>query len=143
MELSVPGTVPAVAMSCGIHGDPALLVEAARRLRLGIERGVYRSQPPGEYAMFGLARLLDAIAFSMQSDGGVHHTVVAGTTEIAHHVLTYLHPTPDQRRQESDRGPEPSGRERVRSSPSHALLPRISCRPTLREACYASRRRAS
>jgi hypothetical protein len=77
----------------GIHGDPALLVEAARRLRLGIEMGVYRSHPPGEYAMLGLARLLDAVAFSIHIDGAVHHTVVAGATEIAHQVLAYLLPT--------------------------------------------------
>jgi hypothetical protein len=79
--------------SWGIHGDPALLVEAARRLRLGIEMGVYRSHPPGEYAMFGVARLLDAVAFSMHIDGAVHPTVVSGAMEIAHHVLTYLLPT--------------------------------------------------
>ena len=80
------------APSWGIHGDPALLVAAAQRLRLGIEQGFYRSHPPGEYAMFGLARLLDAIAFSMHIDGAVHHTVVSGATEVAHHVLTYLLP---------------------------------------------------
>lgn len=79
--------------SWGIHGDPAMLVEAARRLRLGIDMGVYRSHPPGEYAMFGLARLLDAIAFSIHIDGAVHHTVVSGATEVAHHVLAYLLPT--------------------------------------------------
>jgi len=83
-----------------IHGDPALLVEAARKLRRGIEVGVYRSHPPGEYAMLGLARLLDAVAFSMHVDGAVHHTVVSGATEIAHHVLRYLLPTvpADERR---------------------------------------------
>jgi hypothetical protein len=43
--------------------------------------------------MFGLARLLDAVAFSMHIDGAVHHTVVSGATEVAHHVLTYLLPT--------------------------------------------------
>lgn len=81
------------ASSWGIHGDPALLVEAARKLRLGIEMGVYRAHPPGEFAMMGLARLLDAVAFSMHIDGAVHHTVVSGATEIAHHVLRYLLPT--------------------------------------------------
>jgi len=59
----------------------------------GIEVGVDRSHPPGEYAMFGMARLLDAIAFSMYVDGAVHHTVVSSATEIAHHVLDYLLPT--------------------------------------------------
>jgi hypothetical protein len=79
----------------GVHGDPALLVDAARKLRLGIEIGVYRSHPPGEYAMFGLARLLDAIAFSMHIDGAVHPATVSGATEIARHVLRYLLPTVD------------------------------------------------
>jgi hypothetical protein len=77
----------------GIQGDPALLVEAARKLRLGIEIGVYRSHPPGEYAMLSLARLLDAIAFSIHIDGAVDHTVVSGATEIGRHVLHYLLPT--------------------------------------------------
>lgn len=84
---------PPVTGSWGLHGDPALLVEAARRLRLGIERGVYRSQPPGEYAMFGIARLLDAIAVAMRADGGTHVGVVSCATEVAHHVLTYVLPT--------------------------------------------------
>lgn len=81
---------PLTDPSWTIQGDPALLVEAARKLRLGIDRGVYRSHPPGEYAMFGVARLLDAIAFSMHVDGAVHHTVISGATEIAHHVLDHL-----------------------------------------------------
>ena len=78
--------------SWGIHGDPALLVAAAKQLRLGIERGFSHSHPTDEYAMFGLARLLEAIAFSMHVDSAVHHTVVSGATEVAHHVLTYLLP---------------------------------------------------
>ena len=53
---------------------------------------VYRSHPPGEYAMLGLARLLDAIPFSIHIDGVVHHTVVSGATEVGHHVLRYLLP---------------------------------------------------
>lgn len=80
--------------SWGLRGDPDLIVEAARRLRAGIEQGLYRAQPPGEYAMFGLARLLDAVAYSMRLDSTVHRTVVSGAMEIAHHVLTYLHPDP-------------------------------------------------
>jgi hypothetical protein len=94
MEAHVPDrSVTDTTSSWGVHGDPALLVEAARKLRLGIEMGVYRSHPPGEYAMFGVARLLDAVASSMHIDGAVHHTVVSSATEIAHHVLTYLLPT--------------------------------------------------
>ena len=76
-----------------IQGDPALLIDAARKLRLGIEIEGHRFHPPGEYAMLNLARLLDAIAFSMHIDGAVHHTVVSGATEIARHVLHYLLPT--------------------------------------------------
>jgi hypothetical protein len=67
MEAHVPDrSVTDTTSSWGVHGDPALLVEAARKLRLGIEMGVYRSHPPGEYAMFsrGAAarrrRVLDA-----------------------------------------------------------------------------------
>lgn len=43
--------------------------------------------------MFGVARLLDAVAFSMYGDSAVHHTVISGATEIAHHVLSFLPPT--------------------------------------------------
>ena len=42
--------------------------------------------------MLGLARLLDAIAFSIYIDGVVHHTVVSGATEVGHHVLRCLLP---------------------------------------------------
>ena len=84
--------------SWGMHGDPDLLVEAARKLRLGIEMGVYRSHPPGEYAMFGVARLLDAIAFAMHIDGAAHPRVVSGATEVAHHVLSYQFPDDPDRR---------------------------------------------
>src|ERR1700754_490717 len=44
------------AATWGVHGDYDLLVEAARILRYGLESGVFRSHPPGEYALFGLAR---------------------------------------------------------------------------------------
>jgi hypothetical protein len=94
MQPLVPDQSPTDATSSwGIHGDPALLVEAARRLRRGVEMSVYRSHPPGEFAMLGLARLLDAIAFSIYIDGVVHHTVVSGATEVGHHVLRYLLPS--------------------------------------------------
>lgn len=85
---------PLTDPSWTIQGDRALLVEAARELRLRIDRGVHRPHPPGEYAMFGVARLLDAIAFSVHVDGAVHHTVVPRGTEIAHHVLDHLLRTP-------------------------------------------------
>jgi hypothetical protein len=99
MEPLVPDPSANGAMSSwGIHGDAGLLVEAARRLRLGIAAGVYRSRPPGEYAMFGVARLLDAVAFSMRVDGATHPRVVSAATEVAHHVLTYQLPDDADRR---------------------------------------------
>jgi hypothetical protein len=45
-----------------------------------------------EYAMFGVARLLDAIAYSLRIGEDVHHTVVSGAMEIADHVMTYVLP---------------------------------------------------
>jgi len=93
MDPGIPDASTNGAMSSwGIHGDAGLLVEAARRLRLGITSGVYRLHPPGEYAMFGIARLLDAVAFSMRVDGATHPRVVSSATEVAHHVLTYRLP---------------------------------------------------
>jgi hypothetical protein len=92
VEPLMPDQPVADATSWGLHGDPDLLVEAAQRLRHGIEMGVYRSHPPGEYAMFGVARMLDAIAFSMRLASAVDLTVVSSATEVAHHVLRYVHP---------------------------------------------------
>jgi hypothetical protein len=92
VEPLMPDQPVADAMSWGLHGDPDLLVQAAERLRHGIELGVYRSRPPGEYAMFGVARMLDAIAYSMRMDGALQRTVVSSATEVAHHVLAYVHP---------------------------------------------------
>jgi len=43
-------------------------------------------------AMFGVARLLDAIAYSLRVGDDVHHDVVSGAMEIADHVLTYVLP---------------------------------------------------
>jgi hypothetical protein len=75
--------------SWGIHGEPDLLVEAARKLRLGIKMGAYHSHPPGEYAMFGIARLLDAIASAMRVSHAPHPQVVSAAAEVAHHVLSF------------------------------------------------------
>jgi hypothetical protein len=44
--------------------------------------------------MFGVARMLDAIAYSMRMDGALQRTVVSSATEVAHHVLAYVHPDP-------------------------------------------------
>jgi hypothetical protein len=76
----------------GLHGEQARLVEAASILRCGIELELYRSNPLGEYVMFGVARLLDALAHSLRSGDDVHHTVVSAAMEIADHVTTYLLP---------------------------------------------------
>jgi hypothetical protein len=75
-----------------LHGEQARLVEAARTLRSGAALQVYRSHPPDEYVMFGVARLLDAIAYSLRTGDDVHHTVVSGAMEIADHVLRYVLP---------------------------------------------------
>lgn len=76
-----------------IHGDHRLvLAEAARVLRWGIELRVGDPHPLSEYHMLGLARLLDALAFSLQTGDEVHHVVVSRAVEMARHVTTYLLP---------------------------------------------------
>jgi hypothetical protein len=82
-----PSTAP-----WSLHGEQERLVEAARILRYGIELGLYRSNPLGEYGMFGVARLLDALAHSLHTRNDVHHTVVSAAMEVADHVVTYLLP---------------------------------------------------
>jgi hypothetical protein len=95
------------AATWGVHGDHDLLVEAARILRYGHGLGVFRSHPPGEPALFGLARLLDALAFSLHRGDEVHHIVVSGAMEIARHVTTYLLPSvrADARGRDQQPGP--------------------------------------
>ena len=75
-----------------LHGEQTRLVAAARTLRSGIALELYRSHPLDEYAMFGVARLLDAIAYSLRTGDGMNHTVVSGAMEIADHVMTYVLP---------------------------------------------------
>jgi hypothetical protein len=94
----LPSTAP-----WSLHGEQTRLVEAARTLRCGVALEVYRSQPLDEYAMFGVARLLDAIAYSLRIGDDVHHTVVSGAMEIADHVLAYALPAVRQ----SGHGNEP------------------------------------
>jgi hypothetical protein len=96
------------AATWGVHGDQDLLVEAARILRYGLESGVIRSHLSGEYAIFGLARLLDALAFSLHRGNEVHHTVVSGAMEIAHHVKTYLLPSVRAHARGQDQQPDPA-----------------------------------
>ncbi|OLT18163.1 hypothetical protein BJF78_11985 [Pseudonocardia sp. CNS-139] len=87
-----------------MNGDPALLTSAAALLRDGIDRGFYRGHPPGEYTMFGVARILDAVALQVQNGERLHHTVVSAAMEIARHVTTYLPQLMAE--DDADRGPE-------------------------------------
>lgn len=75
-----------------LHGEHAVLVEAARTLRSALTLEVYRSHPLDEYARFGVARLLEAIAHSLRVGDDLHHTVVSAAMEIADHVMTYVLP---------------------------------------------------
>jgi hypothetical protein len=75
-----------------IRGEPALLVEAAARLR-GSPAGRRDAAPlPGEFVMFGVARLLDTLAVAMEGERDLPHDVVSAAEELAHHVLTYIVP---------------------------------------------------
>lgn len=87
------GDDEAAALSWGIRGDQRLLVDSARVLRCGIKAGVHCSHPHGECAMFGIARLLDAIAFSLRIGDEVNPAVISGAMEIALYARTYLQPT--------------------------------------------------
>lgn len=81
--------VPSTAAR-SLHGEQAVLVEAARTLRSAVTLEVYRSHPLDEYAMSGAARLLEAIARSLHVGDDVHHAVVSAAMEIADHVMTYV-----------------------------------------------------
>jgi hypothetical protein len=75
-----------------IRGRPGLLVEAAAQLR-GSPAGRRDSAPmPGEFVMFGVARLLDTLAVAMEGERDLPHDVVSAAEELAHHVLTYIVP---------------------------------------------------
>ncbi len=54
--------------------------------------------------MFGLARLLDDLAFSLHVGDEVHHVVVSGAMDIARHMTRYLLPTVQA---DGHRGPVP------------------------------------
>jgi hypothetical protein len=79
-----PGT------ACGLGGDPDILTMAADRLRADIARGGYRTHPPGEFAMYAIAQLLDSLAGSLRRGQPLRHDVVSSAMEIARHVRTYL-----------------------------------------------------
>jgi hypothetical protein len=68
------------------------LAESARVLRSGFTEGVLHSHGHGECVLFGLARLLDAIAFSLRAGDAVNPAVIAGAMDVARHVRTYLRP---------------------------------------------------
>jgi hypothetical protein len=74
----------------GLGGDPDVLTVAADQLRADIARGGYRTQPPGEFAMYAVARLLDSLAGSLRRCQPLRHEVVSSAMEIARHVRTYL-----------------------------------------------------
>jgi hypothetical protein len=82
-----------------IRGEPELLVAAAAELR-GAPAGRLDGAPlPGEFVMFGVARLLDALAAAMRGERGLPHDVVSAGEDLARHVLTYLVPgESDERR---------------------------------------------
>jgi hypothetical protein len=75
-----------------IQGRSELLVEAAAQLR-GSPAGRRDAAPlPGEFVMFGIARLLETLAVAMDREEGLPHDVVSAAEELAHHVLTYVVP---------------------------------------------------
>jgi hypothetical protein len=75
-----------------IRGDPALLTGAAAELR-GAPLGRTDGAPlPGDFVMFGLARLLDSLAAAVRAPAGLPHDVVSAAEELSRHVLTYVRP---------------------------------------------------
>jgi hypothetical protein len=70
---------------------------------------VDRSHPLDECAMFGVARLLDTIAYPLRVGDDVRHTEVSAAMEIADHVLTYVLPAvrQDGHPNEPERNAEP------------------------------------
>jgi hypothetical protein len=82
-----------------IRGEPELLVAAAAELRGGPAGRLDGAPLPGEFVMFGVARLLDALAAAMRGERGLPHDVVSAGEDLARHVLTYLRPgESDERR---------------------------------------------
>ena len=70
--------------------DSAALHAAAGTLRAGIPH--HQSGPLGEYALFGTAKLLDAIAVALDHGDDVRGEIRTSALEIAHHVRTYPPP---------------------------------------------------
>jgi hypothetical protein len=73
-----------------IHGDPALLAEAAAALRSARVEQIFAARFPGEYVLPGIARLLDSLAREMRDNGALGHDVVSAAIEASRHILAYL-----------------------------------------------------
>jgi hypothetical protein len=73
-----------------LHGDPARLIAAAAVLRAGDAAQIFGERFPGEFVMFGVAQLLEAVAAKMQEQADLGHSVVSAATGLAEHVLTYV-----------------------------------------------------
>ncbi len=88
--ISMDGVQASAGTTFGLGGDPDVLTVAADQLRADIARGGYRTHPPGEFAMYAVARLLDSLAGSLRRGRPLRHDVVSSAMEIARHVRTYL-----------------------------------------------------
>ena len=88
--ISMDGVQASPGTTFGLGGDPDVLTVAADQLRADIARGGYRTHPPGEFAMYAVARLLDSLAGSLRRGRPLRHDVVSTAMEIARHVQTYL-----------------------------------------------------
>lgn len=72
--------------------DVALIRSAATQLRGRVAR--HRAEPVGEYAQFGAATLLDAIAVAIADGDPVAPEVRVRAVELARHVHAYPPPEP-------------------------------------------------
>jgi hypothetical protein len=73
-----------------LHGDPARLIAAAAVLRAGDAAQIFGDRFPGEFVMFAVAQLLEAVAARMQEQADLGHSVVSAASGLAEHVLTYV-----------------------------------------------------
>ena len=67
---------------------PIAVVDAADDLRRGLSSGAYRAHTLDEAAMFGVARLLDAVVDPTRRGFPPGREIVGGALEIARHVGT-------------------------------------------------------
>jgi len=74
-----------------LHGRPDIAAGAARRILETIRlRGSGGAGPVDERVMLGLARLLDAVAFSLRRGDQVFTGVISAAMETSCDVLHYL-----------------------------------------------------